>query len=388
MDDTVKIKEKEEQANIELHNREMTDLLGDAPVWLIHTGSYLLYGILSVLLLGSAFISYPDVVKGQVLIEDLANVEHVKANSSGQIETFFVKNDSIVQRGDTIAIMQNTAQLNDVKKFCRILANVERYYMTNNTDLLRAFSFDLIMGDMSGAYETFTQAVRNCLIYDDHNYYAQRNAFLKKELTILKREPEKNELAILKVERDIFELSILHKMEIEKNKKQLEIAYENMVNSIKKWESEYLIKSHSEGRVVLGEVRALMRMVNTGDTICSVISGNMEDFVARMQLEQEKIAGVENGNPVNINLSKYPSHTYGLLTGKINSISFVPYNKMYAIDIKLPDKLMTTVRKEIKYELGLQGEAEIVTSSRSVLSRIFTPVYNLFKTTNNKTEVS
>jgi multidrug resistance efflux pump len=374
----------DDNSNIELHNREMTDLLGDAPVWLIHIGSYLLYVILSVLLLAAAFISYPDVVKGQVLIEDMANVEHIKANSSGQIAMFFVEDDSIVKRGDTIAIMQNAAQLSDVKKFCRILSNVERYYMTNNADLLRAFPFDLIMGDMSSAYETFTQAVRNCLIYDDHNYYAQRNAFLKKEQTILKREPEKNELAILKVERDIFELSISHKMEIEKNKKQLEIAYENMVNSIRRWESQYLIRSSSEGRVVLGEVRTLTRMVNSGDTICAVISSNTEDFVARMQLEQEKIAGVENNNSVNINLSKYPSHTYGHLIGNISSISFIPYNKMYAIDIKLPDKLMTTVQKEIKYELGLKGEAEIITSSRSILSRIFTPIYNLLKTAGNR----
>jgi hypothetical protein len=388
MNDNSNIKEREKQANIELHNREMTDLLGDAPAWLIHTGSYLLYGILSILLLGAAFISYPDAVKGQVLIEDLANVKHVKTNSSGQIETFFVKNDSIVRHGDTIAIMQNTAQLNDVKKFCQILANVERYYLTNNADLLRVFPFDLIMGDMSGAYETFTQSVRNCLIYDDHNYYAQRNAFLKKELTILKREPEKNELAILKMERDIFELSTSHKMEIEKNKKQLEIAYENMVNSLKNWEYQYLIKSNSEGRVVLGEVRALTRMVNRGDTICSIISNNTEDFVARMQLGQEKIAGMEIDNPVNINLAKYPSHTYGHLVGKISSISFAPYNKMYVIDIKLPNKLMTTTQKEIKYELGLQGEAEIATSSLSVLSRIFTPIYNLFKTANNKTKVT
>ncbi|MDR3327396.1 MAG: HlyD family secretion protein, partial [Prevotellaceae bacterium] len=311
MDNNSNITDKDSHSQIELRNQEMTDLLGDAPVWLVHTGSYLLYGVLSMFLLGTVFISYPNTVRGQILIDDLANVEWVTANSSGQIANLFVKNDSIVKRGDTIGVIQNSARLNDVKRFCRVLTNVEEYYQTNNTNLLRVFPFDLIMGEMSESYEVFTQAVKNCLIYDDYHYFSQRKTFLQKELGILKREPEKNELPILKVERDIFELSIAHKMELEKNKKQLEVAYENMVNSIRNWESKYLIRSHSEGRIVMGEVRGLTRMVNTGDTICSVISSNKEEFVARMQLEQENVAGVEIGNPVNISLAKYPPHTYG-----------------------------------------------------------------------------
>jgi len=376
--------EKETSAQIELHNREVTDILGDAPKWLIHSGSYLLYGILFVLLSGASFISYPDVVRGTVFIDDLANVEWVTANSNGQIETFFVDNNSLVKRGDTICIMENPALLRDVKKFCRILTNVEHYYLTNKTDLLRVFPFDLTMGEMSGAYENFTKAVKSCLIYDDHNYYSQRNGFLQKELSILKRDTEKNELAILKLERDIFELSISHKMEIEKNREQLELAYENMVNSMRTWESKYLIKSNSEGRIILGEVRILTRMVNKGDTICSIISSNKEEFVARIQLEQEQIASVETGNPVNIRLAKYPEHTYGLLTGIVSAITFVPYNKQYIVEIMFPNQLMTITNKEIKYEIGLKGEAEIITSSQSVLSRIFNPLYTLYRKTRDE----
>ena len=388
MDKFTNTPEKETSAPIELHNREVTDLLGDPPKQLIHSGSYMLYGMLFLFLLGASLISYPDVVRGTVFIDDLANVEWVTANSSGQIETFFVENDSLVEYGDTICIMQNPASLDDVKKFCRILTNVELYYLTNKTDLLRAFPFDLTMGEMSGAYENFTKAVRSCMIYDDHNYFYQRKSFIQKELEILKRDPEKNELAILKLERDIFELSISHKMEIEKNREQLELAYESMVNNMRTWESKNLIQSHSEGRMVLGEVRILTRMVNKGDTLGSIISSNKEKFVARIQLEQEQIAGVEIGNPVNIRLVKYPEHSYGLLVGEVSSSTYVPYNKQNTIEITFPDRLRTTANKEIKYELGLKGEAEIITSNQSVLSRIFNPIYALFhkkkiKTTNN-----
>ena len=385
MDSTKQIPDQGSHQHIELHQREITDLLGDAPKWLIHSGSYLLYIILFLLLTGAAFISYPDVVRGTAFIDDFANAEWITVNTSGQIETFFVENDSLVKRGDTIAIMQNAARLNDVKTFIRILTNVEKYYRTNQTDLLRGYHFDLIMGDMSGAYENFTSAVRNCLIYDDLNYFSDRNAFLQKELTILKKEPVKNELAILKTERDIFELSISHRTEIEKNRKQLELAYEGMVNAIRIWEAKYLIRSSNNGRIALGDVRSLKRIVNNGDTIASIISNNKGEYVARMQLSQGLVAGVEIGNSVNIRLSKYPEHTYGMLTGKVHSITFVPYSKLYVVDVRFNDQLLTTAKKEIKYELGLKGEAIIVTFNRSVLSRIFNPIYALFrKNADNK----
>ena len=378
MDNNPQLSEKDPYRHIELHHREVTDLLGDAPYWLIHSGSYMLYIILTLLLSGAAFISYPDVVQETVLIDDLANAEWITANSSGQIEAFFVENDAMVKRGDTIAILHNPAQLNDVKKFCRILTNVEQYYRTNNTDLLREFRFDLIMGEMSDAYENFTNAVRNCMIHDDHHYFDTRNSFLLKELAILKKEPEKNELAILNTDRTIFELSISHSMEVEKNRKQLELAYVGMVNAIRTWESKYLIQSHSNGRIALGEVRLLTRIVNKGDTIGSVVSNNRGEYVAHMQLDQEQVAGVEIGNTVNIRLAKYPAHTYGMLTGEVNAITFVPYNKQYIVDIRFNDRLLTTAKKEIKYELGLKGEASIITASRSVLSRIFNPIFALF----------
>ena len=371
--------EKENLTQIELHNREVTDLLGDFPKWLIHSGSYLLYFILFLFLSGASLIRFHDVVHGTVFIDDLANVEWITTKSSGQIETFFVENDSIVKYGDTICIMQNPASLDDVKKFCRILSNVELYYLTKKTDLLRVFPFDLTMGEMSDAYGNFTKAVKTCVIYDDYNYYTKRKSFLQNELTILKRDPEKNELAMLKLERDIFDLSISHKMELEKNREQLELAYENMVNSLRTWESKYLIRNYSEGRIVLGELRILTRMVNKGDTLGSVITKNKEEFVGRMQLDQEQIASVEVGDPVNIRLAKYPEHTYGLLTGEISSITYAPYNKQYTIDIIFSDYLKTTANKIIEYELGLKGEAEIITSSRNVLSRIFNPIYALFR---------
>jgi hypothetical protein len=344
----------------------------------------MLYIILILLLTGAAFIRYPDVVKGSVYIDDLANAEWITANAGGQIESFFVENDSFVHNGDTIAILQNPARLSDVKKFFRIVTEVEKYYLTNNTDLLRKYDFNLVLGDMSGAYDVFTTAVRNCIIYDDFHFFTERNGFLRKELAILNKEPLKNELAILRIERDIFEQTLSHRMEMERNKKQLEVAYQGVVNAKRNWETKYLILSHSDGQILYGDLRSMTRMVNEGDTIASIIANNQGEYVARMQINQEQVAGVETGNPVNIRLTKYPEHTYGMLRGEVNVTTFVPYNKQYMVDVQFHGILLTTAKKEIKFEMGLKGEAEIITSNRSVLSRIFNPIYALFRKNANQ----
>ena len=377
MEDSRQKKGTQETHHIELYNRDITDILGDAPSWLIHTGSYLLYGIITLLLIGTALFQYTDTIEGTVTIDDLANVRWVMAKSAGPIDEFFVEDGSLVQKNDTIAMIRNQASLKDVVHFCQVLTNVEWYYRTLDKRYLEKYPLDLIMGEMTGAYEQFTKAVNDCYIEDEFNVYPRKREFLQKELLILKKHPEKNELEILKVERELFNLSIDRQVLRQGNLKQLELAYERMVNSLRSWEAKYLIKSPASGQIIMGNRWAMSDQVNEGDTICSILSSNKGEWVGRMRLDQQEVTGLHIGDPVNIELVKYPAHTYGYLLGNVTSISYVPYNKSYALEIHFPDSLRTTARKKIPYEVGLTGKAEIVTSSRSVLSRIFAPIHEI-----------
>ena len=85
----IDIKARTSEADkIELYNRENDDLLGDAPGWLLHTGSYIMYGLIAFLLAGTALFKYPDVVQASVQIDDCENVEWITANSDGLIDCF------------------------------------------------------------------------------------------------------------------------------------------------------------------------------------------------------------------------------------------------------------------------------------------------------------
>lgn len=366
--------------NIELYTREdANDMLGDMPNWLIHTGSYIVYGLIIILLVGSAVFKYPDVVTANVSIDDFSKVEWITANEDGIIDEFFIEDGDKVRRNDTLGIISNTASLDDVKRFCKVLTKVEWYYRTNNPSYLENYPFDLIMGEMASSYEQFTEAVRKNLLSSEYNAYYHKASYLNQELQILLKDSIKNELAILDVKRNIFESDLEHKIETAHNRHLLELAYEKMVNSLKSWENRYLIKSASEGVVLLGKGWSVNNRVTVGDTICSVISEYKGHPKGHLKLGQHEVAEIVKGDRVNIELSKYPSRSYGYLVGEVSSISYVPSSKNYAIEINLPYGLRTTSKQEINYEVGLTGQAEIITSSRSVLSRIFTPIYQLLK---------
>lgn len=130
------------------------------------------------------------------------------------------------------------------------------------------------------------------------------------------------------VKRNIFESDLEHKIETAHNRRLLELAYEKMVNSLKSWENRYLIKSASEGVVLLGKGWSVNNRVTVGDTICSVISEYKGHPKGHLKLGQHEVAEIVKGDRVNIELSKYPSRSYGYLVGEVSSISYVPSSKI------------------------------------------------------------
>lgn len=362
---------------IELYSRESSsDMLGDMPNWLIHTGSYIVYGLIAVLLVGSCVFKYPDIVTTNVSIDDYSKTDWIMANEDGIIDEFFVSDGDKVKKNDTLGIIRNTASLDDVKRFCKVLTRVEWFYRTEDLSYLEEYPFDLIMGEMSSSYEQFTEAVRANDFAMKYNAYNHRRSYMQQELKILMKDSVKNELAILNARRNLFEMELEHKQVTVQNKRLLELAYERMVNSLKSWENRYLIKSTNDGSVLLGKGWSINNRVSVGDTICSVISEYKGHPKGHIKLSQHQVADIAIGDKVNIELSKFPSHTYGYLLGEVSSVSYVPSNKTYAVEVELPDGMYTTSKLEVDYEVGLVGKAEIITSSRSILSRIFGQIIN------------
>lgn len=368
-----------ESENIEIYNPENTDMLGDMPDWLIHTGSYVVYGLLALLVAAAMLFRYPDTVETSVRIDDMGSVEWITAARTGIVDRFLVDDQSEVRKGDTLALLKNDASLEDVKYFCLVLTGVEEYYRSGQAKYLQNYPFNLIMGEMSQAYTQFTEAVRTCLMYDEFDLYPKKRHFLEEEYKLLCEAGKADALTRLKVKQELFELDISHRMEQARNRRMLELAYESMVNSLQSWDKQNLIKAGTNGQVVWGESWSIGRRVTEGDTICTVVSHRKGKPTGHIRIGESQMAGIAVGDRVNVALNKYPSHTYGTLTGRVESMSYVPSNKNYALEVEFPNGLVTTTGYKVACDIGLSGRAEILAADRSVLSRIFAPLRSLME---------
>lgn len=368
-----------EAERIELHNREMSDILGAPPVWVVRTGGPVFYIIILLLIIGTAFFSYPDTAQGRVTIADQSNVEWVVSRSTGLVEQFFVNDQMTVGNNDTLGLIGNSSSFKDMEILRSSLVLLKNYVQTGEVRYLANFPTELVVGDMKDAYELLLTSIHNCLIYENLAIYKKKKKLVEKELAILKKDEVRNELDIVRVEQKLFDLSEGHHLQQELNRKDVRIAYERLINEIHIWKDKYIIQNKNTGRVVIGAPWVVGQMLHIGDTICSIIADNPASPVGRMILSYEQIPGLSKGNKVILNIDEYPAHLYGNLMGVVDNIAYVPAKKNYAVELALPQPLVTTMRRNLPYSVELHGTAQIVTGNKSVLNRILSPLIENFR---------
>jgi HlyD family secretion protein len=70
---------------------------------------------------------------------------------------------------------------------------------------------------------------------------------------------------------------------------------------------------------------------------------------------------------------------YGTLQGKVKNISLLSNEKLYLVEVALPQGLRTVTGKVLNFTGELTGEAEIITDDRNLFSRILSPLKYLLK---------
>ena len=63
-----------------------------------------------------------------------------------------------------------------------------------------------------------------------------------------------------------------------------------------------------------------------------------------------------------------------MVRGIVRTISQVPEDKQYAVEVELPDGLKTYYDIEIPFNQEMLGRAEIITDDRRLLERIISPI--------------
>lgn len=156
----------DENNSIELRSEELQDIVGRMPSILERYGIIAIAVIVLVMIIGTYFFKYPDTLEAQVIITNSKPAANIVARTTGNIEYVNSNNGGMVAEGEVLAILESTADYEDVISLSRILKKVElnEIDLGELTDWMKTKR--LRLGNMQYYYTEFYSAVRNLHYYN------------------------------------------------------------------------------------------------------------------------------------------------------------------------------------------------------------------------------
>lgn len=432
---------KSEEINkIEIKSEELQEIFGITPSWITRSGIGVILLVILVLLVGSWFFKYPDILNAKIVVSTENPPASLVAMSRGEITHLFVKEKQIVRENELIAIIENTSNHEDVIRLGNLLKLNTSF---NSFPQLE----ELKLGEIQQSYSHFLKLLNDYKSFKKLDYYSQRMAsiglqksdyqnYYNKLLKQLKTKEKHLQLAGLQLDRDekLFEKGVYSKSEFEKAEKQYleeKLSYENMnanlasiqieinqldqqildlkLQEIKEfnqqktslneslanlksqialWEQKYLIKTPISGIVTFNKIWSKNQNIKTGELVATVIPKEANKKIGRLSLPAAGFGKIKIGQIVNVKLDNYPHMEFGMLKCKVKSISLVPLSTengaIYTVEIELPNDLITNYDKKLSFSQEMTGSAEIITEDIRLLERILYPIKSIWRNNINQ----
>ena len=413
-------------------------ILGNPPGWALRWGITALFvGV--ALVLGMAWlVKYPDVITARVVIVTENPPVRVFARSNGKISQLLVKDKAPIAAGQVIAVLENTAELEDVLQLegqivqLKGIAEPEGLVEIQLPEGLR-------LGELQSAYAAYQQAVHDFQFFERRQGVFARIASLKQQIRYLEglnRSLEQQEQTLsrevaiaqnnLERNRQLFASGTISEVDFEQSetnylqyRRQLESLQSRVLNNklqieqfqseiielrqsrmdgsmqkwlatrellgrldseLELWKQSYLVTSPITGRVSLTRVWGPQQFVQANEAVATVVPGaGAGEIVGKAALPTFNSGKVKPGMRTNIQLDGYPYQEFGVLQGQVKSIALVPDQETYLLEISLPDSLTTSYHRTIPFTQELPGQARIITEDRRILQRVFDQLISLVR---------
>ena len=80
-----------------------------------------------------------------------------------------------------------------------------------------------------------------------------------------------------------------------------------------------------------------------------------------------------------IRFNNFPDQEFGFVEGRVSSVSLVPSDENYLVEITLSNGLMTNYGRELPASLEMKATADIVTEDLRLIERLFMPLKKILK---------
>lgn len=420
----------EDEKEIIIRTEEVNEILTSTPKWILRWGISVVFILIITGIALSYFISYPDILTADITLTTLNPPVTLVAKNNGKLTYLLVKNKDVVNANQTIAVIENTANYNDVLYLFETGNALINQFKLSDTISVIIIKDSLKVGELTPNYLLVLKSIKDLNLYKHVNPYNRQIALLRKDLmsysdlllkykqqesinkqqlnlseidynrdkTLLETqaisarefENKKKEylsalnsneqikitvssayIQINSIEKSILQLQIQDYQEQSKLKIEFQQNLKSLVSEINKWKQLYLIESPTNGKISFFNVWATNQNIKQGDELFSVIPTQKQQFIGKCILPILNTGKLSIGQHVNIKLDNYPYNENGMLQGTVTNISEVPNKDTYAIDVELINGLTTSYHKTLSYKEQMKGKADIITKNVSVMDRIF-----------------
>jgi hypothetical protein len=423
---------------LEIQSPELQEVMSEIPGSFLKWGLFVFFGITLILIFGSYLIKSPEKVIVPVVITTQNPPVALVAKSGGEVEKLFVSEGSFVTEGEVIGIIRNSATYEDIKTLENFLSDFGDKADWMEIVKVRMPPPDMSLGEIQNYYSGFLKEWKEMKDYMDQAYMPAKTALLDKQIekkiefnnelakqekyliedlslskssfsrdsvldknsAISSNEFEKsrqvfiqklnsysifnashisNESDFLRLKENRLDLQVQYEKEIKQYVFTLDESLQLLRSSVSLWEERYLFRSPIHGNVTLTRFRKENQVIKAGEILATIIPDNSESVVARATIPTSGFGKVEVGQSVNIKLSGFPYMQYGVLKGRIFSVSQVPGEGGFIAEIELTGGMTSTYKEKIKFIHDMDGNAEIITRDIRLISRFLNPMRNALR---------
>jgi multidrug resistance efflux pump len=428
---------KEEINGIEIYSEEVQDILGPIPGRLINWGATIIFSIFLMLITGSYFFTFNEVISAPMVITTSSPPAPLIAKTSGRISKLYVIDGQTVTTGSCVALINNPAQVADVMELEQVISSINGKILTEMV-VKTALPDNLMLGDMQELYNLFLKNWRGYHQYVTDQPLLKRIELLKKEMAgheknynlslgqkdLVEKEFElakkryaryqslegkggvseseldnamssliqserayyafmgslqSLEIGLIGQKRALLEMQEQHSSNIVQFETDISENIRAIGNSIRNWKTNYLLSAPIDGVVTLTKFWSENHVISAGERLATVVPKASQTIICRALVSSTGIGKVEPGQKANLKLSGYPFMQYGILRGTVKTISLVPEGDGYIVEIDLKEGMKSNYSEQLKLIQEMGGTAEIVTRRSRVINRFINPLKSIVK---------
>lgn len=417
------------------HNDNINYLLKRKLSFMLQYGMSLLF-LLGVAVLASLyFIKAPDILEGKFVLSSSNPPKNMVAKVNGRIVEKLVGDESKVNKGDVLLIIESVANEKEINNLESGLNHVQFLCDSNMLESLTYIGTESYqrLGEIQQVYEQFKKSNNELYLALTSGQYLQEKNIINKRLSNLKqtrynlinqkqiyereyalanetwqadslldqqhsitktelRNTESarlqrklslsnlqqnllnNETAINDIEQQLLTLE----KNIAQQKNVFVQSYSVLKAAIADWKSKYLFIAPFNGTISLPKNIFEGLNLQAGEPVLYIIPDS-SDWLCEVLIPQQNFGKISIGQRAILKFDSYNFEEFGVTEGRVKTVSATPQEvksnegnqNMFLVQIAIDSSLTTTYHKTIQPRYGLSGTATIALDDKSLLEKLF-----------------